>query len=242
MKPRLLLSLFFLSFLILEIRAQDEEVEEIYRKRIDKTYHKVGGELIFQFADVERFGVDLGSPVRFSAVFHVNHEWHVDFNNNFGMYIGGSLRNIGMITRDEPAYTESDNKIKRRAYTIGFPLAFKLGNFDERIFFFGGGEIEIPFAYKEKLFIDGDKEAKNTEWFTGKVNPFLPSVFAGFQFPKGTSVKFKYYLNDFLDDSYSGRSFGQDDNFSSFGKSQIFYISVSHMIRTRKIIREISEL
>ncbi|MCX2742972.1 hypothetical protein OO013_03795 [Mangrovivirga sp. M17] len=240
MKPALLF--LIVSVLCLETWAQDEEIEEIYRKRIDNTYHKIGGELIFQFADVERFGVDLGSPVRFSAVFHINHEWHVDFSNNFGMYFGASIRNIGMITRDEAPYSEEDNKIKRRAYTIGIPLAFKLGNFDERIFFFGGGELEVPFVYKEKLFIEGDKEAKNTEWFSGKVNPLLPSVFAGFQFPKGTSVKFKYYLNDFLDDSYSGRSFGQEDDFSSFGKSQIFYISISHMLRTRKIMREIREL
>ncbi|NMM48763.1 hypothetical protein [Marinigracilibium pacificum] len=234
MKPYVLLLLTV--FAIQGIFAQNEDDE---RARRSKTYHKVGGELIFQFADVQRFGDDLSGPMRFSAVFHLNSEWHVDFSNHFGMYIGGSIRNIGMITRDELQYNDGDNKVKRRAYTVGLPLAFKLGNFEENIFFFGGGEIEVPFAYKEKLFIDGRKEAKNIEWFSGKVNPVLPSVFAGFQFPGGTNLKFKYYLTDFLKDSYSGRSFGQDDNFSSFGKSQIFYISISHNLRVKNVCDEI---
>ena len=66
-----------------------------------------------------------------------------------------------------------------------------------------GGEAELMFHYKEKQFINGDKQRKSKEWFSDKVNLFNPSVFAGIQLPGGMNVKFKYYLNDFLNQAYT---------------------------------------
>jgi len=75
-------------------------------------------------------------------------------------------------------------------------------------FLFGGairnvGEIEFPFSYKEKTFINGVKQdTKITGWFTGRVPSYYNSVFVGVQFPYGFSIKFKYYLSEFFNQNF----------------------------------------
>ena len=71
---------------------------------------------------------------------------------------------------------------------LGVPLAIKLGSFKNHFYFFGGGEYEMAFHLKEKYWTDSfdrsGPKTKSTEWFSSQTPTFLPSLFAGVQFPR----------------------------------------------------------
>lgn len=196
--------------------------------RAQDVYPISSGELIFSFADVERNGDNIPTNMRFSLFFHYGQYWHFDLSNNIGFYTGGAIRNVGFIT-DEDNY-----KVKRRSYTLGVPLALKLGSFKDGVFIYAGGEYELLFHYKQKIFTDGNK-IKSREWFSDRTNRFVPSVFGGIQFPKGINIKFKYYLDNFLNPDFKGYDNGQPVDYSDFNEMQLYYISISKQIKTRKI-------
>ena len=235
------LTLFFLSIGLL-LHAQDEpELAPAPRPEV-KIYSTSGGELIFSFADVENGGGSINSNLRFTGFFHLGEYWHFDFTDNFGMITGFGLRNIGMITKDDGILTrehvglfdENDEvKIKRRSYSFGVPLALRFGNFNRRTFVFAGAEAELMFHYKEKLFVNGNKEDKFNEWFSDRTNLLNPSIFGGIQFPGGVNLKFKYYLLDFLDPDYSERINGNLVQPYRGLTSNIFYISLSVNLRNK---------
>lgn len=158
---------------------------------IKKGYALSASELILSWGDVKAPGLDISPIVRFSAFFHLGEQFHYDFNKNFGMYTGFSLRNVGMIND-----LNDSVRIKQRAYTLGVPLALKAGNMNG-FHIAAGAEAELAFAYKQKVFVN-DEKSKSSEWFSDRVNLFQPSVFGELHFPKGAYVKFKYYLTDFL--------------------------------------------
>lgn len=189
-----------------------------------KVYSLSSGELIFSHAEVERFHIHIPVNLRFTMFFHYGKYWHVDFGNHIGLYTGGAIRNVGFITDQE------NFKIKRRSYTLGVPFALKLGMFKDNLFLFAGGEYEMLFHYKQKTFID-NRKIKMTEWFSNRTNRFLPSVFAGIQFPKGFNIKFKYYLDDFLNPDFEGYDNGVYVDYGSFNITQVYYVSVSKQIR-----------
>jgi len=95
------------------------------------------------------------------------------------------------------------------------------------------------FQKKKKRWYDNDRNGtkiKDDEWFSDKTELFVPSVFAGIQFPGGINVKFKYYLGDFLDLDFVGNDLGNTNvDFSNYSKLEVFYISVSWQFRTDKI-------
>lgn len=239
------LALLFLA-LTLSLHAQDEPDSEAYpapRPGVD-VYSTSGGELIFSFGDVESPSADISSIPRFTAFLHLGEYWHFDFTNNFGMFTGVTLRNVGIITEDDGIvieehlgqFDEDDEvKIKRRSYSLGVPLAFKLGDFNRRAFVYAGGEAELMFNYKEKLFVNGDKEDKFNEWFSDRTNIINPSVFGGIQFPGGINLKFKYYLLDFLDKDYSERIGGDIVRPYAGLDTNLFYISLSFNLRNKKV-------
>jgi hypothetical protein len=220
---------------------------EAQDKRI---YHTAGGEFIFSGADMNFNGTDVNSNIRFTLFFHTQQQINFDLTNNFGLYTGLAIRNVGLIMEDlyqnvgydvdntDPDYNKN-TKIKHRSYSLGFPLAVKIGSFDKNYFFYAGGEYEWMFAYKQKKFIDGEKY-KFTEWTSDRVNPWIPSLFAGIQLPCGFNLKFKYYLNDFLNKDFAGQDFGQDVDYSQFQSSNIWYISLSFFIN-RNMINQVME-
>lgn len=223
--------------------TQDEPEELIFAPRPEvKIYSTSGGELVFSFADVEDSGGSINSKLRFTGFFHLTEYWHFDFANNFGMIAGFGLRNIGMITENDGILTqehvgrfdENDEvKIKRRSYSLGVPLALKFGNLGRSTFVFAGAEAELMFHYKEKLFVNGDKEHKFNEWFSDRTNLLNPSVFGGIQFPGGVNLKFKYYLLDFLNPDYSESINGSRVQPYRGITSNIFYISLSVNLRNK---------
>lgn len=237
-----LLPLFLLASLALRGQEGEPYPAPAPPREVD-VYSTSGGELIFSFADVSSGNASIGSNLRFSAFFHLGEYWHFDFTNSFGMFTGFGMRNIGMITKDDGVLIAEhlgiltpgagDVKIKRRSYSLGVPLAFKIGNFKRRTFVYAGGEAELMFHYKEKLFIDGDKEDKFGEWFSGRTNIINPSLFGGIQFPGGVNLKFRYYMLDFLDQDYTERINGVEVRPYQGLETRMFYISLSLNLRNR---------
>jgi hypothetical protein len=192
--------------------------------------------------------------VRYTVFFHLGQYIHMDFGDRFGLYSGLGIRNVGMITDETLPQTVSttgasvlytDYKIIRRQYMLGIPLAIKLGSFKNHFYVFGGGEYEMAFHLKEKFWTgsfdrDGSK-TKSKEWFSNQTPTFLPSLFAGIQFPRGVNLKFKYYLTNFLNNDYklSGNSqegaiFNLSD-LTRYQDSQIFYFSLSWQFNTASL-------
>ncbi len=221
------IALLLLLLLGIQVSGQKEER--------DKRYTRNSGELLFQFSDVTYNNRNISTNLRFTMFFHYGNYVNYDFNNYIGLYSGGAIRNVGFITEDEGHLTVASNeKIKRRAYTLGVPLAVKVGNFDKHYWFYAGGEYELLFHYKQKLFVGNDK-TKYTEWFSDRTNLFVPSVFAGIQFPGGIDLRFKYYLDDFLNKDFSGEDFGNPVDYADYEQTQVFYISLSFNIKASKL-------
>jgi len=213
----------------------------------DKIYLSTGGEVILSGADVNFNGTDVNTNMRFTIFFHLQTQINFDLSNNVGLFSGLAIRNVGLIMEDyyqnvgydvdntDPNYNKN-TKIKHRSYALGFPIAIKLGSFDDNFFAYGGVEYEWMFHYKQKKFIDGEKY-KFKEWTSDRVSPWLPSWFVGLQFPGGINLKFKYYMNDFLNKDFSGQDFGVDVDYSQFESTGIWYISLSSMIKWKSIKR-----
>ena len=119
-----------------------------------KVYVTSGGELIFSLANIEQNGTSEGSMLRFSPVINLQAMLNKDFSQNFGVFTGLALRNVGYISGD---YKDPSNdltyKKKFRSYNLGIPVGLKVGNLD-KTFFYGGYEIEFAMAYKEKTYED----------------------------------------------------------------------------------------
>jgi len=63
--------------------------------------------------------------------------------------------------------------------------------------------LEIPINYKEKTFINEEKDDKTNIWFSGRVPLIDHSLMAGIQVPYGATLKFKYYLNKLFDEDFT---------------------------------------
>lgn len=192
-------------------------------------YRTSGGEIISSFGDmITPSGADLSNGSRVSMAFHFHENRHIDLNNNFGLFTGIALRNVGFTS------VEDGIRVKRRIYSLGIPAAVKLGNFRENLFAFGGVEGELALNYKEKRFRDGRKIEKFNEWFSGRTSPFLPSMFAGIQFQEGLNVRFKVYLDDFLN-----KNFVEESSLNAVRpyeniESNLFYFSLTYEFETGK--------
>jgi hypothetical protein len=207
---------------------------------ISKGYEKFdsssGFEFIFSWAGIDGQAKGTGSPlnpdyktiidegmdqnVRFTLFFHLQHFIHINFSRRFGMKTGFTVRNVGFIVKND------QYKSKYRTYTIGIPLALKLGDMGRHISFYAGGEAGFAFNFKEKHFKDGEKNAIKTEWFSNKTNWFQPNLFLGLQFAKGTNIKFSYYPMNFFNEDY------REDGRKPFDgvNVNLFYTSLSFQL------------
>jgi len=196
-------------------------------------YVSFENEFLFQGASIKDHGNKMNNNMRFTAFFHTGANIHFDFFSWGGIYTGLGIRNIGYIQDEVP--DPNIDKIKRRSYTLGLPLAVKVGKM-EKMIVFAGGEYEWLFHYKEKTFT-GDVKSVYKDWFSNRTKHFMPSVFAGVQFMNGVNLKFKYYLSNFLNedytDTYGGHPFSEMD-------VRMFYVSLSFNI-TYKMMRNIAE-
>jgi hypothetical protein len=189
-----------------------------------RTYTTTGWEIIFSLADIEDNGVSASSTLRFEPFINIETFYNIDFSKNVGLFSGLAIRNVGYIYDN---YTDPDDgavyKKKFRSYNIGVPLGLKIGNLD-RMYLYGGYEVELAWLYKERTYEDGDKIDKITGWFSDRQNLFQHGPMVGIQFPYGTNIKFKYYLSEFHNQDYVN-SIGN----KPYGglKSNIFYFSLN---------------
>ncbi|MCP4310389.1 MAG: hypothetical protein GY790_03925 [Bacteroidetes bacterium] len=236
MKTILITGVLLLSFISIDSKAQ----VNIYRSG--------GGEIILSGADVQFNNEEVSTNMRFTLFFHTQQLLNIDLTSKFGFYTGAAIRNVGLITEDlyqNVGFGGIDNthpdwnkntKVKRRSYSLGFPIAFKIGQLNKKYFLYAGGEYEWMFLYKQKLFLD-DNKTKFKEWGSKRVNPWVPSLFAGIQFPGGFNLKLKYYMQDFLNTDFQGVDFGEDVDYSQFQSSGIWYISVAVMLNKKQLKR-----
>jgi hypothetical protein len=223
-------------------------------------YWTSGGELIFswgQMAYTDQYKLSnpqaeiVDFPVRFTCFLHFQQFVHLDFGNNIGLMSGFALRNIGMISNENipesvGSSTYLNTKVIRRTYSLGLPLALKLGSFKDHFYVYGGGEIEWAFVYKQKYWDSYDRDgtkSKTVDWFGDEVTQLIPSAFVGIQFPKGINLKFKYYLDDFLNHNYSTSGTTTTavvSDLSKYKQSQLMYISLSFQFNSSEITKKVS--
>lgn len=202
-------------------------------------YTSTGGEMIFQMSQADRAGSPLPTNLRWTVFLHMGQYVNVDFNNNFGLYTGLALRNVGFIMNEHEIGPFGPQLVKHifRTYNLGVPLVLKFGSLTNHLYFFGGVEYEWQFHLKHKYWPSGNgsrsnEKVKYTSWFTDEVRFFVPSVMVGVQFPEGINLKFKYYLQEMLNKNYVN-SIGvrpyEDLNV------KLFYLSLSVNINNRHL-------
>ncbi len=209
--------------------AQELSNEERY-------YFTSGGEMLFSFASVDYDGEEQGTIMRWAPVFNPQALYHIDQNRHLGFFAGLSLQNVGFIM-DIP--DEVNMRKKFRTYNIGVPLGIKLGNLD-RSFVYAGANLEFPFNYKEKTFIDGEKRDKLVVWFSDRVQNFQFAGMAGIQFPAGISLKFKYYFTEFFNQDFTTTDNNGDriQPYEDF-QANVFYFGLSFsLFRDKKFIHQ----
>ena len=188
-----------------------------------KIYSSFSSEMIFSFATIDNQGYDQGNVMRWAPVINPQWMFNFDFNNVFGLFTGFAIRNVGFIYKDP--LDENNGKYKYRTYNFGIPAGFKIGKLDKMLLF-AGYEIEFPFVYKEKYFMNESKEYKDVIWFSKRVEAVQHSLMAGIQFPHGATIKFKYYLSNFHNRDYIAYVDGATIYPYDF-KSNIFYFSLA---------------
>ncbi len=207
-----------------------------------KIYFSGASEIILSFSNLEYNSAYTAAfpeseitntNMRFALFYITERQVNFDFTQNIGMYTGLALRNTGMISDEvmilaENGFVPEDYKIVRRFYSIGIPLAIKLGALKDRHLLYVGGEYEFVFNYKEKYWRgSGNRKGskiKYNEWFPSQTQQFLPSVFIGYQFSKFASLKFRYYFNDILNHDYTHDN--QISDLTRYSKSQVFNVSL----------------
>ena len=218
-------SILVLILVILSVKPGTSNAQET------RSYSTSGGEIIFSWADASTDSFDLDIITRFSPVLNIQWQYHYDLNNNFGLFTGLNIRNVGFIF-DDP--TAVDTRYKARSYTLGIPASVKIGKM-KGFFLFGGYELEFPFNYKQKKFVNEDKVEKITSWFSNRTPTIYQSFFAGFQTPFGTQLKFKYYFTNFFNEKYAADD-GNGGVIHPYEgiSANVFYVSLSFQFMHKK--------
>jgi hypothetical protein len=185
-------------------------------------------ELIFSFGEVNSYGSTPNNIVRFTAFLNMQSQKHYNFSNHIGMYTGIGVRNVGFINRF-PVPGEAEATVKQRAYSIGVPLALKLGGLENGNYLALGAEAEFMFHYKEKI-LQG-----SLSWFSTDVTQFNPSVFADLRFHNGTFFRVRYYLENFLSNHDMNFVLPESGTTMAYKpeKSTLWYISIGSAFKTK---------
>ena len=171
-----------------------------------KTYFSSGMDLMLTYSSFNDTLFTTQDP-RLTWWFNFAEYYQLHFSNYFGMYIGMGIRNVGLIAR----YTDTTfTKRKFRAYTVHVPLGIKIGDLESKNPFYItlGGDLDIPFHYKEKWFNGSNRTNKISEWFSNRVELIMPSAFVGFTVKRYT-IRIHYYPLNFLNQDFSYTSQGK---------------------------------
>ena len=227
----------FCAFILIGLTTSASAQKQVIEHDPGKFYSKNANEFIFSWGNVNDdsshvngFGgavINATPVVRFSAFFNSQEQLHYDFNRTFGFYTGIGIRNIGFINNFGDSI-----KIKQRQYALGVPLALKIGSLKKGVYLALGGELELFFNYKQKVFYNNSKQ-KFSEWFSTRNSELLhPSVFAELNFKQGQYIRFRYYLTDFLKENTKGVNYlGNERTLPyDFKPSTLMYISIGTAI------------
>lgn len=227
----LLLSLLF----SLQVFSQQNDEQNNGKK----VYVQNVSDLLFQLSEsIDTANKSSNNGVRTTYFFNYGEYLHIDVSNNFGIVSGLAIRNVGMKTFDETIQNTEYDKVKRRVFALGGSLAIKAGSFSKHSFLYAGGEYEMAFHYRQKLYDNsGKKVEKQGEWLSSATNRFLPSAFIGYQLPSGINMQVKYYFDDFLNNSYNGIL----GDFTVFKKTQIICFAISYQLNKSKGEKSIFE-
>jgi hypothetical protein len=189
-----------------------------------KKYSSSSIEIIFSFADIDIDQQNVSTVLRFAPVLNLQYLYNIDFSDQFGFFTGLDLRNLGFIFKND-----MNQRWKHRVYAIGLPVGLKFGNLDNGLFIYGGGQLEYAFNYKEKYFLNDDKQYSNVYWFTDRVNPLQFSLLLGINLPHGLNIKFKYYLTDLMNRDYKAFTDSGQEYFpyGGYSSSNVFYFSLN---------------
>jgi hypothetical protein len=155
-------------------------------------------ELMFSSAiDPDRPG-ELPGPLRFTGL-GFEMATNYDFNRCFGSYFLVGYRHVGYI-RDVAG---TDTTYKYRTWNLSLGGGVKLGRMHYGLFFLGY-LMELPFNYRERMFVGDKREDAFNEWFSKRTPRLSHAVMFGYQFPVGVSIKTLYYLNTMHRRSYDG--------------------------------------
>ena len=228
---------FFILLLVLSTSAafaqKQNEKKNPNPDPVKAWYGMEAYEFIFSGGEVEAGGKKLDNIIRFTAFFNGQSQRHYNFSNGLGLFTGIGLHNVGQLNKfDGP---EAKVEMKQRAYSIGVPLAFKLGNMVNGNYIAFGVEAEYMFQYKRKVWYKGEDD-KTSEWFSDEVNGFNPSLFTDIRFHNGTFFRFKYYMNDFLADKTTTFNLPDTNIPVSFKpeKSTMWYFSFGTAFKIKK--------
>jgi len=229
MKKILLIALMFSS-----LQALAQKKGRATAHPLKEWYGVSAYEFIFSFGSVRNNGQTLDNVVRFTPFFNPQHQSHYNFSSGMGLYTGIGIRNVGFINKITVA-AEEEVTLKQRAYSLGIPLAVKLGNMEGGTYLAVGAEAELMFHYKEKIQ-QGDNSSNTSSWFSSEVNLFNPSLFADLRFSGGTFLRFRYYMNDFLKNKDMSFYLPVSGAAVSYRpeKSTMFYISIGTAFKIRQ--------
>lgn len=140
---------------------------------------------VISFSDVSINGTALRTVPRFNL--SASNRYHYGWGA-FGFFAGWTGNNWGIIVKDD------STTLKRRVLTLGPEVGIRFGFPKASISL--GTQVDFPFAYKQKTFVNGTKK-KDEKWFNlGPVNSFLPSAFIGLAF-KFLDLKLSYMFGNF---------------------------------------------
>jgi|GEM_PF-1255005 len=171
--------------------------KEIVKPR--STYFTFMGHVgMFAGSQVKIGGDAVHSNVRFTQFFQMGPQFNINFSRKIGMFTGLEVKNLGFIAKEEPGV-----KIKRRVYTLGVPVAFKIGDVNGTNYFYFGGQYDLAMNYKEKTFVDGKKVDKFNEWFSDRTPLWMPSLFVGVRFNQFFGIRAQYYPQNFMNTDFT---------------------------------------
>ncbi len=212
MKKYLLITFVSIFFFPMFSQAQSKTMK----------YWVTGLEIPFEWASIDNEGDNSGSIVRFAPVINIQTLFNIDPSKAIGFITGIGVRNVGFIY-DVP---QQSVRKKYRTYNIAVPIGVKIGDMT-RTFVYTGYEIEFPFSYKEKTFVNEIKEDKFVVWFSDRVPVLYNSVFVGINLNKVLNLKFKYYFTNFHNQDYTATENGEAVQPYKNLNANVFYISLN---------------
>jgi hypothetical protein len=133
---------------------------------------------------------------RLTAVLNVAALYNYDLSEGFGFYTGAVITNLGTIIKSDGI------KYKRRIYTLGIPLAFRLGSL-KYANFYAGLQVDWALQYQEKHKVGDTVISKFGEWWSDRTPRMLASWFIGGQLLHTLDFRIQSYFTNFFNRNYT---------------------------------------